>query len=187
MRTRIGLWAGGIALLVALAVLWLHARTVRYDDILRQAATRHQIEFHLVKSIVFEESWFRAGARGAAGELGLMQVTRLAAADYAEGNGLPPVTETRLFEPRLNVEIGSWYLRKSLDRYRDSPAPALFALLRYNAGEVHADRWLQEALAHPVPPGTSAEAHCLSFVDFPRTREYARRILRRAGRRSYWI
>ena len=111
------------------------------------------MDFYLVKALVYEESWFRADIRGAAGELGLMQVTMGAAADFSSYNGFPPVSEARLLEPRLNVEIGCWYLKQSLERYKNSPAPTLFALLRYNAGETRADQWLRLARANPVPAG----------------------------------
>jgi soluble lytic murein transglycosylase len=151
-----------------------------------QAAARNGVDFYLIKAVLFEESWFRPSIRGPAGEIGLMQVSMAAATDFAVRKGFPPLYAERLLEPELNIEIGSWYLRQSLDRYKDSPAPALFALLRYNAGEARTDRWLQIALSEPVPPGLSKERYYLSRVDFPKTREYVRRILQRSQSRNFW-
>jgi len=181
-----------IAFLSALAVLAagigrLHSHITGFDHIISQAAARNGVDFYLVKALVFEESWFRPDIRGGSGELGLMQITGAAARDFCLRKGFPSLYEARLVEPELNVEIGCWYLRQSLDRYRDSPAPAVFALLRYNAGEVRTDQWLRLALAKPVPAGMSAERYYLSLVDYPKTRDYVRRILQRARSRNFWF
>jgi soluble lytic murein transglycosylase len=182
------LWLMVIAFSLAIAMLlWLYGHTTRYDDMIGLSAARHGVDFYLVKALIFEESWFRSEIRGGSGEIGLMQITAAAARDFSDRKGFPPLTDARLFEPALNIEIGCWYLRQSLDRYRASPAPALFALLRYNAGEVRADAWLQSALAKPAPTGVQDERYYLSLVDFPTTREYVRRILQRARSHNFWF
>jgi soluble lytic murein transglycosylase len=186
-RTRSTVAALGIIFLIAAAgMVWIEHHTSRYDSLIRRAATRNGVDFYLVKALIFEESWFRPDIRGSAGEQGLMQITAAAAADYSATKGFPAYQQVRLLEPELNVEIGCWYLRQSLDHYRDSPQPLLFALLRYNAGESRADNWLRKALSASPPEGVSAERHYLSFVDFPKTRAYARRILRRSQTRNFW-
>jgi soluble lytic murein transglycosylase len=114
-----------------------------------------------------------------------MQITRAAGLDFSASKGFPRFYDEQLLEPELNVEIGCWYLKHSLDLYRNSPDPVLFALLRYNAGESRADAWLRIALASRPPAGMSIENHYLTQVDFPKTRTYARRILKRFRSRNY--
>ena len=97
----------------------------------------------------------------------------------------PNIPREELIEPELNVEIGCWYLENSLELYKDSPHPALFALLRYNAGESRANNWLRLALSSPPPAGTAPEQHYLSLVDYPKTRAYVSRILKRYRSRNY--
>jgi soluble lytic murein transglycosylase len=179
--------AGAIIFAAAALVGGLHYYTSRYDYIISQAAARNNLDFCLVKSIIFEESWFRSGSRGSAGEMGLMQITRAAAADFTTRKGFPPLQDERLLEPELNVEIGCWYLRESLELYRNSPQPELFALLRYNAGESRANNWLRLATKAPLPSGMEPQNHYLSFVDFPTTRLYAARILKRSRTRNFWF
>jgi soluble lytic murein transglycosylase len=179
--------AGGIGILISVAAVgWLHYRASRYDPIISRAAARNGVDFSLVKSLIYEESWFRPDIRGPAGELGLMQITRAAATDFASQKGLPLFHDDRLKDPELNVEIGCWYLGQSIERYKNSPHPNLFALLRYNAGESRADSWLRRALFSPPPKGASPEEYCLSLVDFPKTRAYAHRILQRSRTRRFW-
>lgn len=184
MRRR--MIVAGICFVIAALVLgWLHLRSARFDSIIRQAAARNGVDFYLVKALIYEESWFRPDIRGSAGEVGLMQITRAAGLDFSSFKGFPPFRESQLREPELNVEIGCWYLKRSLERYKNSPYPELFALLRYNAGESRADNWLQRALDSPLPPGMAPELHYLSQVDFPKTRAYVRRILKRSKSRNF--
>jgi soluble lytic murein transglycosylase len=179
--------AAGIFLAAAALLGGLHYYTSRYDYLISQAAARNGVDFFLVKSIVFEESWFRSGSRGTAGEMGLMQITKAAATDFAGRKQFPAFQEQRLFDPELNLEVGCWYLRQSFERYKSSPQPELFALLRYNAGESRADVWLRLATRNPPPAGVAPQAYYLSFVDFPKTRAYASRILRRSRTRNFWF
>ena len=187
MGGKIFFIAAGVFLAALAAIGWVHHHTSRYDYVISQAAARNDVDFFLVKSLIYEESWFRSGVRGSAGEMGLMQITRAAASDFAAQNGFPVVDDGSLFEPELNLEIGCWYLKSSLKLYKNSPHPVLFALLRYNAGESRADNWLRQALKTPRPAGIPAEEHYLSVVDFPKTRAYARRIIQRSQSRNFWF
>jgi len=187
MRVKFGLAAVVLLAVLAAVVGWLYWHTTRYDFVISQAAARQNVDFYLIKALVFEEGWFRPDIRGSSGEIGLMQISKAAAADFAAKRGLPAFYEDRLFEPELNVEIGCWYLKQSLERYKDSPAPQVFSLLRYNAGAVRADAWLKAAIAKPVPAGMSPERYYLSLVDLPKTREYVRRILNRSRNHNFWF
>jgi soluble lytic murein transglycosylase len=178
---------GTIAVFAAIILTGLHSYTSRYDEIINRAASRNRVDFFLVKSLIYEESWFRPDIRGSAGEIGLMQITKAAAADFLGQRGFPPFREDRLFEPALNLEIGCWYLRKSLDHYKNSPQPALYALLRYNAGEARADNWLRLGRQVPSTAGVEPETRMLSVVDFPKTRAYVRRILQRSRSHNFWF
>ncbi len=186
MRGKIVILALVLSLVTA-TIAWLRLHTSQYDYVISQAAARNGVDFYLVKSLVYEESWFRSDIRGPAGEMGLMQITGAAASDFAAQKGFPPFPPDRLLEPELNLEIGCWYLQKSLEHYKNSPQPILYALLRYNAGESRADTWLRRALNSSPPAGMSQESHCLALVDFPKTRAYARRILRRSRTHNFWF
>jgi soluble lytic murein transglycosylase len=184
---RIVISTGTIILILAIAVGWLNYHVCRYDNLIDQASARNEVDASLVKALIHEESWFWPDIRGQAGELGLMQITRAAASDFTAHKGFPPFYDDRFIEPELNLEIGCWYLKQSLDHYKKSPHPVLFALLRYNAGETRADHWLKKGLATPRLAGISIEDHFLAQVDFPKTRAYAQRILKRYKSRNFWI
>ena len=179
-------WLGAPLLgVLGLAAAWLHHRTTVYDHHITQAAARNKLDFSLVKALIYEESWFRPDIRGNSGEVGLMQVSLAAARDFSVRKGFPEISEARLLEPDLNLEVGCWYLRQSLDRYLDSPCPLVFGLARYNAGEIKADEWGKRA--KEKIHDTSAEEYCLSLIDYPKTRDYARRILMRYRSRNFFF
>jgi|WetSurMetagenome_2_1015567.scaffolds.fasta_scaffold225481_1 soluble lytic murein transglycosylase len=184
---RVKIIIAGIILIIAAVLLFsINYHTSRYDSIIRQTSAQDGLDFYLIKAIIFEESWFRSKIKGPAGEIGLMQITKAAAADFAMHKGFYSLDSERLCDPRLNVEIGCWYLHKSLERYKKTPYPVLYALLRYNAGESRADNWLRIAMNNPPPANISMETYYLSVVDFPRTRAYVQRILRRSKTHNYW-
>jgi soluble lytic murein transglycosylase len=178
----------GIVILILISGLgWLRHHTSRYDLLISQASARNSVDSYLIKALVYEESWFWPNVRGQAGDMGLMQITRAAASDFATHKGFPQFQDDRFIEPELNVEIGCWYLKQSLNRYKNSPQPILFALLRYNAGETRADHWMKKGMSLPRPAGISIEDHFLAQVDFPKTRAYVQRILKRYRSRNFWF
>jgi soluble lytic murein transglycosylase len=184
---RIAILTGIIILILLSAIGWLNYHISQYDSLIGQASARNGVDFCLVKALMYEESWFWPDRRGQAGDLGLMQITRAAASDFATRKGFPQFQGDRFIEPELNIEIGCWYLKQSLDRYKNSPQPILFALLRYNAGETRADHWLEKGMSTPRLAGLSIEDHFLAQVDFPKTRAYVQRILKRYKSRNFWF
>lgn len=167
-------WLGGGLLLAAtLAVLgwWAEIRRAhRYDGLIRSAASRHGVDPALIKAVIRRESHFRAGARGTAGELGLMQVTDAAAQEWAESAGVYPLPETHLLDPATNVLAGTWYLAKLLRRYAQTDRPEVFALADYNAGRGNVLKW-----ARAVAATNSAAFH--ESIGFASTRAYITAVL----------
>lgn len=105
-----------------------------YDHLVREAATRHQVDVALVKAVIRAESDFVADAVSPKGALGLMQLMP----GTARLRGV-----SRVFDPSENIDGGVRHLRYLLDRYNGNLRLALAA---YNAGEKAVDR------AGGIPP-----------------------------------
>ena len=103
------------------------ARRKAYDDIIRDAARRHQVDVALVKAVIRAESDFVSRAVSPKGALGLMQLMPATAHMH---------NVWRVFEPSQNLEGGVTHLRYLLDRYGGNLRLALAA---YNAGEKAVD------------------------------------------------
>jgi hypothetical protein len=119
---------------------------IPYGSTITLAAERNHVDGLLVAAVVSVESRFRPGAVSPKGAQGLMQVLPLVAAAYDARD---------LFDPYVNVDVGSRYLGSLL---KDYDGDLELALAAYNAGPAAVARY------GGVPP-------------FRETREYVRKVL----------
>ena len=147
------------------------ARFQQYDKLISSVAAERQLDPMLVKAVVWRESRFDRKKTGNAGERGLMQVSAKAAGEWARENKIDNFKLDDLFEPKTNLEAGSWYLRRALDHWQTESDALPFALAEYNAGASRAQRWVGDG-------GISAKDF-LAKIDFPVTRQYVKSILDR--------
>src|SRR5437764_3445338 len=118
------------------------ARFQQYDKLISSVAAEHQLDPMLVKAVVWRESRFDREKVGSAGERGLMQVSPKAANEHARENKIADFKLDQLFEPKTNLEAGSWYLRRAIEHWQNESDPLPFALAEYNAGASRAQRWV---------------------------------------------
>lgn len=156
---------------------WEH----RYDELITRQARVYRLDEKLVWSVIYEETYFRAGARGEAEEVGLMQVTPLVARDWARETGLSEMERQAnenvvefLSDPERNIQIGCWYLEKLRERYRNRPAETAMMLSAYNAGPSRVEEWTRDADA-----GMISENDFLSRIGIVSTKSYVTSILDR--------
>ena len=116
--------------------------------IIEAAAARHRVASAFVKSIVAAESNFDCNAVSSKGAVGLMQLMP----DTARQFGVDPAV------PEQNVEAGTHYLRKLMDRYRKCRHSLERVIAAYNAGPGRVDRY------RGIPP-------------YHETRQYVARVL----------
>jgi len=150
------------------------ARFKQYDDLVRSVAMEHHLDPMLVKAIVWRESRFDPKKHGAAGERGLMQVSEKAAREWARENKIDNFHIEKLFDPKTNLEAGTWYLRRAFEHWETQSDPLPFALAEYNAGASRAQRWSGGDSAAAIAPQTF-----LKRIDFPGTRKYVDSIIAR--------
>jgi soluble lytic murein transglycosylase len=149
-------------------------RFQQHDALIRAVAAEHQLDPMLVKALVWRESRFDAQKIGTAGERGLMQVSEKAAGEWAHETKVENFRAEELFDPKTNLEAGTWYLRRAIEHWQNQPNPIPFALAEYNAGASRALRWAGGDDTKPVPAKTF-----LAKIDFPGTRKYVDSIIAR--------
>jgi soluble lytic murein transglycosylase len=112
-----------------------------YDEEITMVAARQGVDPLLVKAVIWQESRFQPDKNGAHGERGLMQVTEPAAQDWVNAEGIETFVPEDLFDPKTNIEVGTWYLGRALRHWSGQEDPLPFALGEYNAGRSRVNRW----------------------------------------------
>ncbi len=143
---------------------WVY-RERRFNSLIEEIASQQAVDKFLIKAVIRRESKFDPFAYGRAGEIGLMQVTPAAGADWARATGRRDFQSDQLWNARTNIEAGTWYLGRALRRWQTQDDPLPFALAEYNAGLGNVQRWL------PFGRSTTARQF-LQAITYPGVRKY---------------
>ena len=99
-----------------------------------------------------------------------MQVTEAAGRDWARATGRKDFGRDLLWDERVNIEAGTWYLSRALRRWQSKDDPVPFALAEYNAGLGNVLRWLPQGDA-------TMSAGFMAAIRFPSVRRYVETVL----------
>lgn len=139
-----------------------------HDDHFRRAADEHRIQPHLLYALTRQESAFMEDVRSPAGARGLMQLMPATARQTANGSGMQ-VSASDLYEPDINIRLGSRYLAEMLEEFDGNRALAAAA---YNAGPNRVKQWLRRTKDNPLPLDKWIET-----IPFAETRGYVQNVL----------
>ncbi len=120
----------------------------------------------LVEAVMRQESLFDPEAKSSANAYGLMQLVPETAKRVAAGSGRA-VDPLALFEPELNIDLGTRHLNGLLARF---DGDALKALAAYNGGEAAVDKWQQRF-------GDREEDEFVESITYRETRDYVKRVV----------
>lgn len=137
-----------------------------YRDTITAEAHKNELEPLLVAAVIWVESRFNAEAQSPKGARGLMQVMPETGLWVAEQIGMDGFIEDKLYDPGVNIAIGTWYLK---DLIRQFDGNSYAALAAYNGGLNHVSRWLTSG----VWDGTKDQ---LEGIPFPETRYFVSRV-----------
>ena len=175
---RIGNWLAFALVLGAIGsaafVYWRWAyREQRFDQLIEEIAPKYGVDKYLVKALIRRESKFDPFVYGSHGEIGLMQVTEGAGQLWARAVKRRDYGRSLLWDPRANIEAGTWYLARALNRWSDTKDPderIPFALAEYNAGYANVLRWL------PHAQQTTAQEF-IQAITYPSVRDYVADVM----------
>lgn len=138
-----------------------------YWEMIVQESRARNLDPFQVAGLIRQETIFSSKARSAANAYGLMQVLvptgRLTARKYGVER---EITTDSLLEPRLNIQLGTAYLRDQIDKF----GKIEYVAAAYNAGPMRAVQWMSSL---PSEMDEWAEA-----VPFKETRAYVQGVVR---------
>ena len=140
---------------------------IDYQQEVSKIAQQYKLEPAHVFAVIRQESAFNKDARSHAGALGLMQLMPRTGKVTAKKNNIPLPSTGLLYQPDLNITIGSAYLKQVMEEYDDN---IVLASAAYNAGPHRVKRWLPEGEEKPA-------TRWIAMVPFNETRNYIQRIL----------
>ncbi|MEO1749607.1 MAG: transglycosylase SLT domain-containing protein [Pseudomonadota bacterium] len=97
-----------------------------YAELIEKYANENDVPLELAHAVVFSESTYRPDVRGAAGEIGLMQLRPSTARMMGFSGG-----SKELFQPETNISYGMKYLGKA---HQLADGDTCGTILKYNAG-----------------------------------------------------
>ncbi len=156
---------------------WEFAFPLPYRKALEGYSEQHGLDPYLVAALVRQESEFNPRAVSVSRALGLTQVEPATGKYLSRKVGITRYRTALLFQPEVNLRIGTYYLRTLLDGLRGSPEAALAS---YNAGKSRVEQWLTWA-EYREP------AEFVESIPFTQTRDYVEIVLHNADiyRRIY--
>jgi len=138
-----------------------------YWDLIKQSAGARSLDPYQVAGLIRQESVFNPRAVSSARAYGLMQVVVPTGILTAKKYGVDrTVTMESLFEPRLNIQLGTAFLRDQIDKY----GRIEYVAAAYNAGPGRVVQWRASL---PLELDEWAEA-----VPFRETRLYIQGVVR---------
>lgn len=118
-------------------------------------------------AIIRAESAWMSDAQSGADARGLMQLLPVTAARVARHHHVGYDSGSDLYDPSINVTLGTYYLANLAQRFNGSPWLASAA---YNAGPTQVDRWLDQR--SQLPPDIF-----VATIPYHETREYVARVM----------
>jgi soluble lytic murein transglycosylase len=130
-------------------------------------SSENALDPYLVAALIRQESAFNPNAVSHANAVGLMQLLPKVGKGVARQEKLKHYTTQQLFQPKINLQLGTRYFRSMVDKFGSFE----YALAAYNAGADRVQDWSKQ--------GTYRDPQeFVESIPFTETREYVENILR---------
>lgn len=137
-----------------------------YKGYIGESANKYSIDPYLIAAIINVESGFDKEAKSSKDARGLMQIAEQTGEWGAKELKIDHYQKEDLFDPKLNIEFGSWYLQR-LGKEFDGDLNLILAA--YNGGSGNVNKWLKDK-------NYSKDGKKLDKIPFEETENYVKRV-----------
>ena len=133
-----------IFVIVTGLILWLAKTSVgpiKCTPIVYKSAQKYDIDSALIMAVIEIESKFKRKAVSKAGAIGLMQIMPKTAKSLSRELNIKKYNKNSLYNPEINIKIGTYYLKKLLQEFNNDIDLTLAA---YNAGMGNIKKWQKQ-------------------------------------------
>ena len=138
-----------------------------YTEYIYEYAEEYDVDPMLIATVIRVESKFNRNIKSKSGAIGLMQLMEETALEEADEVGENINVTERLYNPEVNIRIGTKYIAKLLNKYDNY----LLAMAAYNAGMGKVDSWIEDGIIKD--DGSDIEK-----IPLKETNNYVRKIAR---------
>ena len=114
-----------------------------YAEYVNKYAEINEIDPMWIFAIIKVESNFNANATSGSGAKGLMQLMDTTAVDIAKELNITNFESSMLYDPEINIMLGTRYFDKLLAKYNEN---YYLAIAAYNGGIGNVDNWLEKGI-----------------------------------------
>ena len=146
---------------------------LEYRDLILKQSREFNLSPALIASVIRNESSFRPSAESSVGARGLMQLMPDTASWIAHKLRMDDYSLEKLYDPEVNVRLGSWYLNYLSSLFAGDP---LCVICAYHAGQGEIKGWLSNPLY-----SSNGKTLLLDRLPDGPTKTYAGRVTRDYG------
>lgn len=143
-----------------------------YPEWVQVTAKKNNIDADLVFALMKQESNFNPTIQSPALAIGLLQIIPQTAHEIAATLNKTDFHYSDLYDPKINIEFGTWYFKKRLDEFNGN---LVHAIASYNAGPDAVRRWQRWG------KGLDADEF-VELIPYEETNDYVKKVLT-----HYWM
>lgn len=157
-----------LVLIIVSHLYYTFTYPLSYRGLIKKYANEFNIDPYLISAIINVESNFNKDALSPKDARGLMQITTSTGEWGAKELNINNFTLDLLYDPEINIQIGTWYL-KQLGKEFDNNLQLMLAA--YNGGSGNVNKWLKNQ-------EYCEDGKTLKKIPFKETEEYVEKVLK---------
>lgn len=139
-----------------------------YSEYVNKYAQTNEIDPKWIYAIIKVESNFNPNVTSGSGAKGLMQLMDNTAADIAKELNVENFEPNMLYDPEINIMLGTKYFDKLLTKYNEN---YYLAIAAYNAGIGNVDNWINKGIIN-------SDGSNIENIPYKETNMYVRKTIK---------